>query len=185
VINYGTATETFDVTCQILQGEDEVYSDTQIVDNLSENSTRQVSFKDWTSGDPGTIYLLRIQTWLIGDGNPANDTLSKQIVVHSTGCEEPSEPVRSPVLEQWAPSPAAFPLRICFYAPAESKAVLRIYDSCGRLVRALFDGVAGPGETAVLWDGCNDDGHRLPSGVYFSILAVGARSSTRKLLIMK
>jgi outer membrane protein assembly factor BamB len=76
VANYGDIEETFHVTCTI-----DGYSDTYIVRNLDPGSSFQVTFDPWTSGDCGDSYTLTVTTHLIGDENPANDTLSMDILV--------------------------------------------------------------------------------------------------------
>lgn len=48
---------------------------------------------------------------------------------------------------------------------------LKVYDLCGRLIRTLFDSPLTTDHlaltTAVSWDGRNDRGERVPSGMYF------------------
>jgi len=52
---------------------------------------------------------------------------------------------------------------------------LRIFDASGRQVRTLLDGVAGPGTRQVVWDGRDDEGSRVPAGVYFTGLTGAGR----------
>ncbi len=67
---------------------------------------------------------------------------------------------------------------------------LAIYDSSGRVVRTLDIGhqTAAAYESrskAVYWDGRNDLGESVTSGVYFYTLTAGDYSATRKMLILK
>ena len=67
---------------------------------------------------------------------------------------------------------------------------LTIYDLSGRVVRTLDVGhqVAAVYESrskAVYWDGRNEVGERVASGVYFYHLSAGDFSATRKMLILK
>ena len=67
---------------------------------------------------------------------------------------------------------------------------LTIYDLSGHAVRTLDIGhrIAAVYESrskAVYWDGRNDVGERVVSGVYFYTLAAGDYSATRKMLISK
>jgi hypothetical protein len=63
---------------------------------------------------------------------------------------------------------------------------LRIYDVSGRLVRTLVDAVQEPGRSyTVTWDGRNAFGHRASSVVYFCRLIAGARTSTRKMVLLR
>ena len=67
---------------------------------------------------------------------------------------------------------------------------LTIYDSSGRVVRTLEVGhrIASAYENrtkAIYWDGRNDVGEGVASGVYFYHLSAGGYSATRKMLILK
>ena len=67
---------------------------------------------------------------------------------------------------------------------------LTIYDGSGRVVRTLDVGhqVAAVYESrskAVYWDGRNEVGEQVASGVYFYHLSAGDYSATRKMLILK
>ncbi|MBI1927172.1 T9SS type A sorting domain-containing protein [Candidatus Poribacteria bacterium] len=67
---------------------------------------------------------------------------------------------------------------------------IRIYDSAGRSVRTLNLGYKAAGyyldkSRAAYWDGRNDVGERMASGVYFYQLVTKDASATRKLVIMK
>ncbi|UCH84508.1 MAG: T9SS type A sorting domain-containing protein [Candidatus Latescibacterota bacterium] len=62
---------------------------------------------------------------------------------------------------------------------------LRVYDVTGRVIRVLFDGAAGPGEKTVTWDGDNEQGKRVASGVYFYRLTAPGFARTMKLVVLK
>ena len=77
------------------------------------------------------------------------------------------------------------------YQLAESAEVtLTIYDMNGRLVRRLAVGHQGAGmyqsrSRAVYWDGRNQLGESVASGLYFYTLIAGEFSGTRRMLILK
>ena len=77
------------------------------------------------------------------------------------------------------------------YRLAEAAFVsLTIYDEAGHVVRTLEVGhrIASAYENqskAIYWDGRNDVGERVASGVYFYTLTAGDFSATRKMLILK
>jgi hypothetical protein len=67
---------------------------------------------------------------------------------------------------------------------------IRIYEVSGKLVRTLNLGAKDAGDYAskdrsAYWDGRNDSGERVASGVYFYQLQTGSFTSMRKLLISK
>jgi hypothetical protein len=77
VKNYGGTTQTFNFTMNITGG----YTSTKSV-TVSPQSTSQITFDPWNP-TVGT-YVVNVQTFLVGDANPANDTLSSTIKVLDT-----------------------------------------------------------------------------------------------------
>ena len=77
------------------------------------------------------------------------------------------------------------------YQLAESaKVTLRIYDVNGQMVRRLEVGYQPPGKyqsrsRAVYWDGRNQRGESVASGLYFYTLTAGEFTATRRMLIGK
>jgi hypothetical protein len=63
---------------------------------------------------------------------------------------------------------------------------LKVYDASGQQVRTLVDRVQSPGEEQpVIWDGRNDNGESVASGVYYCTLVTGDFSQTRKMVFLK
>ena len=62
---------------------------------------------------------------------------------------------------------------------------LDIYNISGQRVRRLQQGPRAPGSHQVLWDGTDESGKNLASGVYFMRLQSAAFTQTRRLLLLK
>ncbi len=62
---------------------------------------------------------------------------------------------------------------------------LLIYDILGRHVRTLYSGFADPGGHQIEWNGDDDSGRQLASGVYFSRLTDGRHSVTHKMVLLR
>jgi len=78
------------------------------------------------------------------------------------------------------------PRTLISFSLAQSGPVdISVFDVNGRLVRKLVDGTKEAGPHSVYWDGTNDQGHRVGSGVYWSQMKVGSWASTKKLLYVK
>ena len=69
--------------------------------------------------------------------------------------------------------------------PAAGAVRLRVYDIAGRPVRRLFEGARGAGAFSLTWDGRDDAGRPMPSGVYFARLAAGGAESVLKLVLAR
>ncbi len=94
-----------------------------------------------------------------------------------------------PLLAQNYPNPFNPSTRFTLSMPKESgsgRVELSIHDVQGRRVALLFSGRLAGGERLSLdWAGRDDEGRRLPSGIYFARARLGERSESRKLLMLK
>ena len=69
---------------------------------------------------------------------------------------------------------------------AEAGAVqLSIYTTNGQLVRTLLDGERPAGSYSLVWDGRNDAGREVASGVYLCRMIVGNYRAVRKMLLVR
>ncbi len=85
-----------------------------------------------------------------------------------------------------APNPFNPETTIRFEAGVPATPVrLGVYDAAGRLVRTLFAGPAGAGPQAMTWDGRDEAGRRLASGVYYCELAAEGARTTRAMVMLK
>jgi hypothetical protein len=62
---------------------------------------------------------------------------------------------------------------------------LKIYNVRGQMVRTLVDEPKSTGDYTIQWDGKNDKGEQLSSGVYFYQLKVGDYTSAKKMVLLK
>ena len=60
-----------------------------------------------------------------------------------------------------------------------STVTLRIFDLKGRMVRKLVDQILHSSEGNIIWDGRNDNGKKLPVGVYIVLMQATARESEK------
>jgi flagellar hook assembly protein FlgD len=67
-----------------------------------------------------------------------------------------------------------------------SKVSVAVFDVTGRKVRNVLETVTlGRGEHRLTWDGKDERGERVPSGVYFCRFVVGGRKVVRKLWVVR
>ena len=65
------------------------------------------------------------------------------------------------------------------------QASLKVYNILGEKVKTLFDEAKYPGNHSVTWDGTNDRGEKIASGVYLYRLSTGKYSETKKMTLLK
>lgn len=96
------------------------------------------------------------------------------------------------VLAENAPNPFNAETIIGYYVVRPAEVELHIYDIAGQRVRQLREGVRGAGSYRTRWDGRDDDGRSVSSGVYlYRITATGAAPGPaglpppRKMLLLR
>lgn len=62
---------------------------------------------------------------------------------------------------------------------------LGIYNLKGQLVRSLVNDVRNAGNHSVVWDGKDNNGNTVSSGIYYYKMTAGKYSSTKKMIMMK
>lgn len=87
-------------------------------------------------------------------------------------------------LSQNYPNPFNGETLILFSLPTRSRAKITIYDLTGRLVRKLTSGNYTAGNHQILWDGRNNAGQFVGSGVYFYRLIGTDFSLTKKMILV-
>ncbi len=160
--------------------------------NIRVNDSLTV-FAQWPSldvGDGGEIYI---------SFNSMKDTIWSYDIYFAkgtvTGVEEEQE-TRSRRQEvrllQNNPNPFAQMTDVRYEIPeqrAESREPvhvrLKIYNIAGGLVRTLLNEKEDPGIHSVRWDGRNDTGRRVLSGIYFCRFEVGAFKACRKVVLLR
>ncbi len=122
-------------------------------------------------------------------------------IVTNTGIEETQSPkseVRSPKLEVY-PCPFRNHCIIKFQIPSTKSqipnenlatrysllATLHIYDATGRTVNTLSWPTVNGERSAVIWDGTDDSGRKLPCGVYFVRLESGDFKKVEKAVLLR
>lgn len=88
-------------------------------------------------------------------------------------------------LEQSFPNPFNPATRIRYSLPTDMHVQLTIHDIAGRCIRTLDDASQPAGEHEVVWDGRNDLGTNVASGVYLYHLQTPHGAFTKKALLIR
>jgi hypothetical protein len=84
-----------------------------------------------------------------------------------------------------APNPFNPQTMVRFSLAEEGRVELTVYDVRGELVRRLLDSEMASGEHVVSWDGRDDGGRSLSSGVYFVRFQSGRVRTTERVLLIR
>ena len=77
---------------------------------------------------------------------------------------------------------------IAYIVPADAgNAPIRIsiHDACGRLVRLLVDRAQSPGRHFVSWNGRDDNGRTMPSGIYTFRVNLGSAQQVYRMCVIR
>lgn len=132
----------------------------------------------------------RIST--LGDLEPTGRAEDGEVEDYRVTIQEPGTGVEHEAvpdqygLYQCVPNPFNPTTVIRYDVPANGGHVtLRIYDVRGRVVRTLVDGVKAPGEKRVRWNGRNEQGQPVATGVYFYRMTARGFEMTRKMVLLQ
>jgi hypothetical protein len=116
------------------------------------------------------------------------DTITRiDFIMQSSGVKDPRDAaalLKAMHLFQNQPNPFSPETRIAFDLPKAGSVELMIYSVNGRLVRQLVKGTHEAGRHTASWDGRDDTGVKVGSGIYFyQLIAPGVEESRRMILL--
>jgi hypothetical protein len=103
----------------------------------------------------------------------------------STGIEESGLTPAAQRLRGIHPNPFNPITTVTYGVPGRTYVTLAVYDVSGRLVRTLVDGVIDGGLHEATWDGRDDRGMSVSSGVYFCRMEAGEFAESAKMVLLK
>ncbi len=83
------------------------------------------------------------------------------------------------------PNPFKDKIRIKFSLANSSKININIIDMSGRTLRELGEKDCGPGENEIIWDGKDNKGSIVGSGIYFALINTGSELIISKMIKIK
>lgn len=168
-----------------------VNSKQQVIVNVSSNQTSgfnvgsnpkviqgPTSFTGTLSGARGNLIIYVFN-------NTNANLLGQSAPVFVTGVEEGAGLPKTFALDQNYPNPFNPTTNIKFDLPKMTNVKIVIYDILGREVRTLVDGNMAAGRYTETWNGLNDHGQQVGTGVYFYRMEAGSFVSMKKMLLLK
>lgn len=121
----------------------------------------------------GTNHILRSGFWLAGGG---------PVGIHT---EEPIAVPTAFTLRQNYPNPFNPETTIEYELPCVCRVTVEIFNTVGQRIRSLISQDQGPGHFFVKWDGQDDQGVVMVSGVYFYKMAAANNESHQPILFQE
>ena len=90
------------------------------------------------------------------------------------------------VLNQNYPNPFNPQTTIVFMLPIRKKISLTVYNALGQRIKTLYnDQVLTAGRHEIVWDGTNEAGNRVATGMYVYTLKFGNYTKSMKMMLLK
>lgn len=122
---------------------------------------------NWVMEEGGHIMIRAIV-----DENPTNDTGNELIPANELSIAN-------------YPNPFNPETNIVLNMPVAGQAAITIYNLKGQMIRTIINDTVEKGTTIYTWDGTDDNGKAVASGIYMYKLETNAQSITKKMVLMK
>jgi FG-GAP-like repeat/FlgD Ig-like domain len=99
--------------------------------------------------------------------------------------EPPRRSTNTPATLSVYPSPFRDRTHVAFASPVAKAADVAVYDVSGRRVRLLHHGQLTAAQGRVVWNGTDEHGLALPSGIYFVKLTAGLETLSRRIALVR
>jgi hypothetical protein len=141
--------------------------------------------EEWTEytyqiSQPGPLY--------IGINCVSNDAFFlciDDVTVTGGDINDPEVPVVATALHNNYPNPFNPETTISYSVKETGPVTIDVYNVKGQLVKSLVKGIQEPGNHTIVWNGTDNNGRSVSSGVYYYKMNAGKYSSTKKMIMMK
>jgi hypothetical protein len=137
-----------------------------------------------TSGFVPGLYLLEVIT-TDDQGFTCRDLRMCLLIEPTTG-SDPGTPGIKTGLHGTYPNPFNPATTIVYSIERDGPVTMAIYDIAGRRIRSLMDGkMTEAGRHTITWDGFDNNGRQVSSGVYFCRFTSGDTDSSSKMILLR
>ena len=95
------------------------------------------------------------------------------------------KPMSNDLLNQNYPNPFSYSTTIAFDIPESNQVSVNIFDLSGKPVRSLINKNYAAGKYTLVWDGTDDRGIQVASGMYICILKTNDQQVSKKIVFIK
>ncbi len=133
---------------------------------------------------PNTTYYFRVCASNNSGTSPYSNTIT--VVTSTTGVDDYLLTIPTKFdLSQNYPNPFNPSTNISYKLQAASYTTLKIYDMLGKEVATLVNEEQPAGTYQIIWNGTDNFGNKVTSGVYFYRIAAGGFVQTKKMTLLK
>ncbi len=134
---------------------------------------------------PDHILTCFAQASLLGKVDHSSKRQDKNESEESNQFSEAAQVVKEYKLQAAYPNPFNPSTTISYKIPEDTNVVLKIFNTTGQEIATLVNGYQQAGSHQVRWDGKDDFGNHLPSGIYLYQIISGKFKKTGKMMLVK
>lgn len=99
--------------------------------------------------------------------------------------EESNEMIVDYSLSDAFPNPFNTSTTLKFSLPKEEKVTIKVFNVLGKEIKTIFNEIRNSGETRITWDGTDNKGNQVASGVYIINMQAGLFNQNKKAVLLK
>jgi hypothetical protein len=150
------------------------------VNNEQEGLNPNQSYSHVVTNGDHTIFIWQDAKWELG-----YDIACKVVEWSFTSIDEDEIISEDIKLMQIKPNPFMEKATISYILNKPMEINISIYDITGRLIKTLRSGRQIRGMHEIVWDGKNNKGEKISSGIYFCHLMTDEKSLSRKIILLR
>jgi len=109
-----------------------------------------------------------------------------QVIIDDITSVEKDNPVPEDMFVNFAyPNPFNASVTVRYSLPTPSDVNLVIYDIRGREIKSIYKDGVSPGENSIVWDGTDNSGEKVSSGVYLYRITAGKYDAISRMPLLK
>ncbi|MBU1950565.1 MAG: hypothetical protein KJ927_17765 [Candidatus Eisenbacteria bacterium] len=137
-------------------------------------------------GDSNEVTFVVLGGSSLADLQANSDQAQIQFIGDAAGTPDQENPaLLTTCLLPNQPNPFNPKTMVRFQLSSPGQVKLAIYNVGGRRIRSLAQGAFGGGPHAIIWDGRDDSGQPVASGVYFSRFESGNHRESRRMMLVR